>query len=272
MITIDLEAISFSYTNQKGIFSNLSVKFEANEQVAIIGRNGSGKTTLAKLIIGMLKPNSGQITFNDRSIEKESIANIAEMIGYVFQNPNIMLFTNSVEKELLLSLQRFSLTKDEKYTKVNEMLNFFGIEKYRKIHPRTLSRGEKQKLALATVLIQNPEAIILDEPFSGIDTAQKIIIRDYIKKMKKQGKLILVITHDLDSVLEESNRIIALNDGKIVFDGKKNDFFSDPINLEKVGLVQSPMLSMLHNLRSSGLPSTILKRDQLIEYFSEKNQ
>lgn len=271
MTCIELDDISFSYIiGRKGIFNNLSLKFNPNEQVAIVGRNGSGKTTLAKLIIGMLKPSSGQISSDGKSIEKKSIAEIAEKVGYVFQNPNTMLFTNSVENELSLSLQRFNLSKDEKEEKINSMLDFFGMAKYRKIHPRLLSRGEKQKLALATVLIQDPGAIILDEPFSGIDTAQKIIIRDYIGKLKDQKKLVIIITHDLDSVLEESNRVIALSSGKIVFDGKKTDFFKDSTNLYKAGLTETYMLNMLYSLHAYGLPKTVLKRKEIISFFSKR--
>lgn len=270
MTCIELDDINFSYlAGRKGIFSNLSLKFDPNEQVAIIGRNGSGKTTLAKLIIGMLKPSKGQICFDGKSIEKKSIAEIAEKVGYVFQNPNIMLFTNSVENELSLSLQRFNFTKNQKEEKINSMLDFFGMAKYRKIHPRLLSRGEKQKIALATVLIQNPDAIILDEPFSGIDMAQKIIIRDYLGKLKDQKKLVIIITHDLDSVLEESNRIIALSSGKIVFDGKKTDFFRDSTNLHKAGLTETYMLNMLYTLHANGLPKAILKRKEVISFFSK---
>lgn len=270
MTCIELNEISFSYiAGRKGIFSNLSLKFNPNEQIAIVGRNGSGKTTLAKLIIGMLKPSKGQIIFDGKIIEKKSIAEIAENVGYVFQNPNIMLFTNSVENELSLSLQRFNFTKDEKEEKINSMLDFFKMTKYRKVHPRLLSRGEKQKLALATVLIQDPGAIILDEPFSGIDIAQKIIIRDYIQKLKDQKKLVIIITHDLDSVLEESNRVIALSAGKIVFDGEKTDFFKDSINLRKAGLTETFMLNMLYSLHADGLPETILKRKEVINFFSK---
>ena len=271
MTCIELTDIGFSYiAGRKGIFSNLSLKFNPSEQVAIIGRNGSGKTTLAKLIIGMLKPSTGHINFDGKLIEKKSIAEIAEKVGYVFQNPNIMLFTNSVENELLLSLQRFNFTKNVKEEKINSMLDFFDIAKYRKIHPRLLSRGEKQKLALATVLIQDPDAIILDEPFSGIDMAQKIIIREFIGKLKDQKKLVIIITHDLDSVLEESNRVIALSSGKIVFDGKKTDFFKDSKNLHKAGLTETYMLKMLYSLQQDGLPETILQRKEVIGFFSKR--
>jgi len=150
------------------------------------------------------------------------------------------------------------------------MLDFFGMTKYRKVHPRLLSRGEKQKLALATVLIQDPGAIILDEPFSGIDMAQKIIIRDYIQKLKDQKKLVIIITHDLDSVLEETNRVIALSVGKIVFDGEKTDFFRDSTNLRKAGLTETFMLNMLSSLHGKGLPETVLKRKEIISFFSKR--
>ena len=270
MSLLQINALTFSYLPNSDLFTNFSATFSGGEFVAIIGKNGAGKTTLAKLIIGMLKLQSGDVLVDGKSIKDKQIADIAEQIGFVFQNPNIMLFTNTVEKELELSLLRFNLSKEEINERINFMIDFFSLEKYRKIHPRLLSRGEKQKLALATVLIQKPKVIILDEPFSGIDATQKIMIRNYLSKLKEEGKLVIIITHDLESVLEYTDRVIALKSGKIIFDGETIDFFTNPKNISSIELTENPMLSLVYSLRNSGLPDKILRKDEIVSYFKKR--
>ncbi|HUU78926.1 MAG TPA: ABC transporter ATP-binding protein [candidate division Zixibacteria bacterium] len=271
MSLIEIKNLIFGYNpNQIPLFNNFSLTLPKGEIISIIGRNGAGKTTLAKLMIGMLRPQKGNILIDNEATNKKTIAEIAEKIGYVFQNPNIMLFTNTVEKELELSLLRLNIPKEEAEKRIQEMLDFFNLEIYRKVHPRLLSRGEKQKLALAIVLIQNPQAIILDEPFSGIDIKQKIQIRDYIFKLKEQKRLVLIITHDLDAVLEYSDRVISMDFGNIIFNGQTEQFFYNPTNLQKVNLTETYMLSMFYSLRKEGLPENILKRKEIISYFKHK--
>ena len=221
-------------------------------------------------MIGMLKPQNGSISIEGKSIAKLSIADIAEQIGYVFQNPNVMLFTNTVKQELELSLLRFDFAKEEKQKKINKILDFFNLTKYENTHPRLLSRGEKQKLALAAVLIQEPETIILDEPFSGIDRSQKSMLMKYIRELKAQGKLVIIVSHDLDSIIEETDRIIALHKGKIAYDMPTLTFFQDKKRLLEIGLVETKMLKMLFNLRKKGLPKDILRKKDLISFLKNK--
>lgn len=271
MTYIKIEKVNFGYDyNKKLLFNDLSLELDRGEIVSIIGRNGVGKTTLAKLIIGMLKPQTGKILIEDKDIAKKSTATIAEKVGYVFQNPNIMLFSNSVTKELELSLMRFNLTKEETKKRISKVIDFFSLNVYLDIHPRLLSRGEKQKLVLATVLVQNPQAIILDEPFSGIDNTQKHLIRNYLKELKNQKKLVVVITHDLDSVLEFSDRVIVLDAGRITFNGKTIEFFVEPTNLNKNGLAATKMLSMFYSLRANNFPKEIMKKDDIIKFFKKR--
>ncbi|NHJ32685.1 MAG: energy-coupling factor ABC transporter ATP-binding protein [Asgard group archaeon] len=270
MTYIEVSNLSFGYPNSSLLFSNISLSFKLGEQVAIIGRNGSGKTSLVKLINGMLKPSIGQIRISGELAEDKSIADIATKIGFVFQNPNKMLFTNNVEKELELSLLRLNLAEEERVSRINEMLDFFELHSYRKSHPRNLSRGEKQKLALATVLIQDPQAIVLDEPFSGIDFKQREIISNYIKIMSEKGKLVIIITHNIDSILESCSRVVALNEGQIIYDLSINDFLLDETCLSKVGLIPTNYLKMLFNLRKIALPYEIYRKEELIKFFKQK--
>ena len=268
---IEITNLSFSYTtNRPPVLDDISISIDMGEQIAIIGQNGIGKTTFAKLIIGMLKPDQGTIKINGESIHKKSIARIAQKIGYVFQNPNTMLFTRSVHKELELSMKKFNYCKEETSSKINEMLEFFELGNFANTHPRFLSRGEKQKLALATVLIQEPQIIILDEPFSGIDHCQRKIILDYIKKFKSQGRSVLIISHDLNSIVEISERIIALFKGKIAYDLPTSDFFKTKDKLNEIGLHETEMLSFIYELHEKGLPNSIFNRTKLIKYFNEK--
>ena len=269
MTYIKVKNLQFSYGSRK-VINDLSLEFSLGEQVALIGRNGAGKTTLAKLLIRMLEPQQGEILIEGESTRKKTIADVAKEIGFVFQNPNQMLFSNSVEKELALSLQRFTLSKEEKKEKIEQMLNFFNLTSYREKHPRLLSRGEKQKLAIATVLIQEPKALILDEPYSGIDFTQRALIMSYIEELKLQGKLIIIITHDLETILETCERIIALVRGSMAYNGPSLDFFMDRTWLPKVGLEETPMLSMLYSLQEHGLTKNILRKNDLIQFLKEK--
>lgn len=272
MITsfIELKNVSFSYPQAKNLFENISLTFNLDEYVAIIGRNGVGKTTLAKLIIGILRPNSGEVLINDQLTKDKSIADIAQVIGFVYQNPNQMLFTQSVEKELELSIMKMKLSKKEKNKRINKTLEFFNMHHLKKIHPRNLSRGEKQKLALATVLIQEPFGIILDEPFSGIDATQQLQILNYISKLKAQGKLVIIITHNLDLVLENCDRIISMDNGKIIHDLPTLNFFSKEENFKKIDLEKTGYLNMIYSLHKNGLSKNILKKRDLVNFFVNK--
>ncbi len=269
---IDISGLTFEYIKDSPLFKDISISFKLGEQVAIIGRNGSGKTTFAKLINGMLKPKKGSITISGESTKNKSIADIATKIGFVFQNPNQMLFTNSVEKELALSLFRFKLDKNEHEKRIKNMLKFFNLEQYRETHPRSLSRGEKQKLALATVLIQEPETIILDEPFSGIDFNQREKLIEYIRILSEDGKLVILITHNIDSIIENCSRVIALAQGQILYDLPVSDFLQDDSKLTKIGLESTTYLKLLFQLRNFGLPKEILMKNDLIEYVTQKHR
>ncbi|MGC9778622.1 MAG: ABC transporter ATP-binding protein [Candidatus Heimdallarchaeota archaeon] len=269
MSYIELSNLSFYYRKGKALFDNISLTFNLGEQVGIIGRNGAGKTTLVKLLIGMLKPQKGTISIEGSSIKNKSIADVATKVGFVFQNPNQMLFTNTVEKELELSLMRFELSKEVKQSQVNKILDFFDMDELRTMHPRNLSRGEKQKLALATVLVQEPQAIILDEPFSGIDMTQRLLIVKYLNELKKQGKLIILVSHNLDLILETTDKIIALKEGKVAYNMSIVQFFQNSEHLKEIGLIQTDYLSMLKSLKKFGLPNEILKKDDLLNFYKE---
>ncbi|MEA2071098.1 MAG: ABC transporter ATP-binding protein [Asgard group archaeon] len=263
--------VSFRYPSVNyNALTNITLDLPLGEIIAIIGQNGAGKTTLAKILIGLLHPTSGSVEIDNEQHEKFSIAELATKIGYVYQNPNIMLFSDTVEKELFLSLQTFPLTKLQKTEKVTDMLEFFNLTTFKDHHPRLLSRGQKQKLALASILIKDPSVLIFDEPFSGIDFKQRDLIISYINELKLRNKLILLISHNLDLILKNSDRTIALQKGKLISNSPTKTFFSDPKIFEKITLGLSPMLQLIYNLHECNLPESILTPEALISFFSEK--
>ncbi|MBD3189530.1 MAG: ATP-binding cassette domain-containing protein [Candidatus Heimdallarchaeota archaeon] len=271
MSYIEVEHLTFGYREGQKVLNDISLSLPLGEQVAIIGQNGSGKTTLAKLLIGLHKPWNGTIKVDGEDINKKAIAEIARKVGFIFQNPNQMLFTTSVQKELELSLRQSSLNREEKEEKIAWMLDFFNIERYKKTHPRLLSRGEKQKVALATVLVQDPKAIIFDEPFSGVDRQQRASVLHYVNQLKEQGKLIILITHDLEAIIESCERTVALTpDGSIAYDGSTLDVMADAQNFTALELGESPILNLLYHLQSYGLPKNILRRRDLVAYIKRR--
>ncbi|MHA1220387.1 MAG: energy-coupling factor ABC transporter ATP-binding protein [Candidatus Heimdallarchaeota archaeon] len=270
MTYITLNKVNFSYRKNVPLFQDLNLTFNLGEQVSFLGRNGAGKTTLVKLLLGMLRPSSGTIRIDGENIKGKSIADIATKVGFVFQNPNLMLFTNSVEKELNLSLMRFNLPKEEINEKISTILDFFEMQEYREANPRNLSRGEKQKLTIASVLIQDPQVIILDEPFSGIDMTQRLLIADYLDTLRDQGKLIILITHNLDLILEKCSRVIGLKEGTLHSDSPTMDFLADFDNLQELGLEKTNYLTLIESLRKFGLPKSIFAKNDLIQYLSTK--
>ena len=161
---IELENLYFEYNNEKPIINNINLKIIKDEVTGIIGANGSGKTTLGKLMMGILKPKNGQVYIANRKISQFSLAQIGSRIGYLFQNPEKHFFTNTVEEELRFVLKFKGFNEVNIEEKVEGLLKLFQIEDLRKQSPLLLSQGEKQRLAIATILINDPEYLILDEP------------------------------------------------------------------------------------------------------------
>lgn len=211
---IELKEVEFSYRNRK-VFKNLNLKFNKYETTAILGPNGSGKTTLGKLIAGILKPQRGQVYVFNKSTLDLTLSEIGSKIGYLFQNPEKQFFANTVYDELTFILKLKS--HDEKYIeeKAKELIKLFQLKGLGKSSPFLLSQGEKERLAIAAVLINQPEYLILDEPTTGLDNRRKEILIDILKRLKEREIGMTIISHDLEFVKAISNRLITINRGEI---------------------------------------------------------
>ncbi|WZL72373.1 ABC transporter ATP-binding protein [Clostridiaceae bacterium 35-E11] len=217
---IEVKKVDFCYPQKEMLFKNISIDFSCDEFTAIIGHNGSGKTTLGKLLVGIYKPISGDILIKDENTKKLSLGQLGKKVGYLFQNPNRQLFTNSVIDEISFPMKLKGIPEDTIDEACDKLLDFFELNHLRNAFPFNLSQGERQRVALAAILVNKPEFLILDEPTTGLDHKRKEVLSSYLKNLKKQGIGIVAISHDMDFVEKHADRKILIAGGEIVGDHK----------------------------------------------------
>ncbi len=230
-----LKVEDLCYEYESGFkLKNINFEVKGGESIGIVGENGSGKTTLVKNLIGLLRPKSGKILLNGRDTSKMSVAEIARTIGFVFQNPDNQIFASTVKEEVSFGPQNLKMDNIEEI--VEDVLKKTDLFKYKDSHPFKLSGGEKQRLALASILVMNPKILILDEPTSGLDlrNARKLI--GIVKNLQREGRTLILISHDMKLVSDLCERIILMKSGEIIADGGIKDIFNDSNLLEKTRL------------------------------------
>jgi len=221
--SIELKNLSFEYVKGKEIIKNINVNIDTKDITCIVGPNGSGKTTLGKLMVGILKPGSGEIYLFGENIAKMSLGQIGKKIGYLFQNPEKQFFSNTVEDEIKFVLEIKGLNKEYIDAKVKLLLNLFQLNHIRASFPLKLSQGEKQRLALAAILANEPEYLILDEPTKGLDMGLRNSLIQILKNLYDEGIGMTVMTHDYTFINQVSDRILTMYRGEIVED-KRNEY------------------------------------------------
>ncbi len=262
---IEAKNISFTYPNDVEALRDVSVTVKDGEFVAIMGQNGAGKTTLVKHFNGLLKPTKGQVTVNGVDVTKVSVAKLARNVGFVFQNPDHQLFSDSVEEEISFALRNFGFEESVVESRVTWALNLLNLTQYRKTSPFMLSGGERKRVALASVLAWNPETLILDEPTIGQDYQQKEKLRQFILQMKTQGKTVIMVTHDVEFVAECNPRVLLMREGKIVDDGEAAGILTNTETLAAASIVP-PQIAQIFLELSTQLPELELPKDIIDVY------
>lgn len=217
---IELSNVTYKYKKGRTVFENFNISLNCQECTILTGKNGCGKTTLTKLMMGILKPQAGNITIFKKNILDLSLGQIGEMIGYVFQYPERQLFATSVIDELTFPLLLKGLPKDEVYNRAQDMMDIFHLEKIKDSYPFFLSYGEKRRLAIASVLMNNPKYIILDEPTSSLDQERIDILSKVLNQLKEEKSGILIISHNEDFINRHADRRIQLEEGEVIRDVK----------------------------------------------------
>jgi len=254
---LNIDKLWFSY-GERAALRDIKMTLNKGEFIAIMGRNASGKTTLVKHLNGLLRPNKGRVILDGIDTRQYSVAEVSRQVGYVFQNPNDHLFADTVEEEVAFSLRNQGVAQGVIDESVERMLNRFRLARYRKSYPRDLSGGEKQRLALASVLVTNPRIIILDEPTRGMDYALKLELIGFLTDYCRRGNTVVMVTHDVETVAECANRVILLSEGRVVVDGSKREVLSK-------ALLFSPQINRLAQALSSyGVADTTLTVDEMV--------
>ncbi len=256
MLTV--ENVHYSYSSGVEALKGVSLTVKDGEFVAIMGQNGAGKTTLVKHFNGLLKPTSGKVSVDSVGTTKTSVAALARDVGFVFQNPDHQLFSESVEEEIAFALKNFGYDPHVVEDRITWALNLLGLTQYRKTSPFMLSGGERKRVALASVLAWDPKILILDEPTIGQDHQQKENLRQFIMQMQSQGKTIVIVTHDVEFVAECNPRVILMREGKIVADGEGKDVLTNPQLLEVSSIVLPQIAQIFTQLQTPELPKNVI--------------
>jgi len=255
---IEVEDVYFTYPNGIESLKGISLKIEDGEFVAIMGQNGAGKTTLVKHFNGLLKPTRGRVLIDGVDTRHVSVAMLSRKVGFVFQNPDHQLFSETVEDEISFALKNFSFPEKVILERVEWALNLLDLKEYRKTSPFMLSGGERKRVALASVLAWDPKILILDEPTIGQDSYQKERLRQFVIQMNQQGKTVIIVTHDIEFVAECEPRVILMANGKIIADGEAKQILTDIELINKSSLILPEITQVFMRLNDFGFPRNVI--------------
>jgi len=273
-IAIETRDLSFNYEQKNSALNELNIKIHKGEFVALIGKNGAGKTTFSKQLNGLLRPTKGTVYINGKDIGRLTTAQLSKEVGYVFQNPDHQIFSATVYEEVEFGLKKMNLSEKIRSTRINSALEFVGLEKFTKRHPFTLGKGERQKLAFATVLVMEPKILIIDEPTTGQDWDGTNKMMRMLDKLHMQGHTILMITHNMILAAEYADRVIVFSNGKVLLDGPPEKVFYESEILKSASITAPDCVILAAELRDTGYknyPVTINKlQNDLLEQLARK--
>jgi energy-coupling factor transporter ATP-binding protein EcfA2 len=258
MTTLKVENLKHIYPNGVVAVNGVNVEINQGEQISVVGQNGSGKTTLVKHWNGLLKPTDGKVYVGDLDTHDHSVNILARTVGYVFQNPNHQIFAASVKDELEFGLKNIGLDEDEINSRVNKIASDFGLTDFLDINPYRLGFSLRKSVGMASIIAMEPDVIILDEPTTGQDYLGIKAIRASIKKLKEQGKTVIVVSHDMPLVAEDTNRVLVMCDTELIFDGTPSKLFSTDDILKRTNLLPPQVTSFMHKVGKSNSESSIL--------------
>jgi energy-coupling factor transport system ATP-binding protein len=223
---VEVRAVSFNYPDGPRVLDSIDLRIAPGDFVAIIGQNGSGKTTLAKHLVGLLRPSAGVVMLNGRDRATMRPAETAAEVGYVFQNPDHQIFAATVEDEVAFGPRNFDFAPGDVERRCDEVLRAVGLENARKLDPFLLGKGERQRLAVASVLALRPRLLILDEPTTGLDYREQRRMMALVTELNRDGIAIVMITHTPWLVAEYARRVVLMRRGRKLYDGGVREFFT----------------------------------------------
>lgn len=252
---LKLEQISFAYQENHPILKDISLTIPKGQRLAIVGKNGAGKSTLAKAICGFIT-TEGQYTSRGEDIKQESVKERAERVGYVLQNPNQMISTNMIFDEVALGLRLRGVSEEDIKERVYQVLKTCGLCEFRKWPISALSYGQKKRVTIASILVLGPEILVLDEPTAGQDQRNYTEIMEFLDSLQEKGHTIVMITHDMQLMLDYSDRALVVSDGQILADLSPAELFTHPDILQEANLKETSIFALANRLGMDPLALT----------------
>ena len=252
---LKLEQISFAYQENHPILKDISLTIPKGQRLAIVGKNGAGKSTLAKAICGFIT-TEGQYTSRGEDIKQESVKERAERVGYVLQNPNQMISTNMIFDEVALGLRLRGVAEEDIKERVYQALKTCGLYEFRKWPISALSYGQKKRVTIASILVLGPEILVLDEPTAGQDQRNYTEIMEFLDSLQEKGHTIVMITHDMQLMLDYSDRALVVSDGQILADLSPAELFTHPDILQEANLKETSIFALANRLGMDPLALT----------------
>jgi energy-coupling factor transport system ATP-binding protein len=265
MSYLTLDNVSFQYPNGFVALENLNMVFERGESIAIIGQNGAGKTTTMKLLNGLYKPTSGNIIIDGWNTKDYTTAQISRKVGYVFQNPDEQIFHDDVYSEIAFGPKNIGLSPEEVEANVKYAADLMGLTQYFKEHPYNLPFSIRKFVTIASVIAMDSSVIILDEPTAGQDPISMDILSTAISRLNENGKTVITISHDMEFVVGNFNRVIVMANKKKIADSNKREVFWN-LDVLKEGKLKQPYISGLS--KSLGLNGQILNINEMVQYMN----
>lgn len=255
---VEMDGVSFYYSKGIKAIDNVTLRIDRGEFVALMGCNASGKTTLVKLANGLISPDTGTIKILGQNASNNTVAELAASVGVVFQNPGDHLFTDTVEDEIAFGLKLRGLSAGQIMERVNAMLCRFNLEHCHGRSPHDLSMGEKQRLALASIMAYNPPVLLLDEPDRGSEERARQYLISMLGDYSSTGNTVIMVTHDVELVAGFAGRVIMMDKGKIIFDGDKHEVLPE-------SMLYSPQINRLvKRYKHQGVSSKFLTADEVV--------
>ena len=266
---LKFDHVTFGYNDEKQIIHDLSFHIHKGDFVALIGANGAGKSTISRLSNGLLHPISGHVYVDGENTLKCKTSAIAQKIGFLFQNPDRQICENTVYDEIAFNLRIMGLDEEQIKEKVEQMLDTFHLKG--EWFPFNRSRGERQRIALASVLVKEPEMLILDEPTTGLDYVECIQIMDYVTRLNEEKKTtVLMVSHDMELVQSYAKRVLVLNYGNLLGDGKTNAIMKNEEILHRARVLPAQIPALA--LRLKGQFSDVYTIEEMVACIKEACQ
>lgn len=262
---ISTRDLSYSYPGGIAALSGVNLDILPGEFVAVIGSNGSGKTTLVKQFNGLLKPSQGHVIVDGLDTRTTRVSELSRIVGFVFQNPDHQIFAYSVWEEASFGLKLQRLDEESIERQTTDALRAVALDGLRDRHPRALSRGQRQRLATASILALETPVLVLDEPTTGQDSLSRRQIMELTVDLHAEGRTVIMVTHDMALVAEYASRVIVMQDGKVIGDFPPKETFEREEILMSTGLELPPVIRIARGLREYGFSDTPLTQAELVE-------